>query len=293
MARRGSKSSFLNHLLFLLVLVFGFFYLFKAMYDFNPDRINKNSVLRDKTFEAEVVEISSPKGIKAYLLKDETNPIIAMNFMFKNAGSAHDANRLFGIANMVASLLKDGAGKYSAVEYKEKLEELAIGLSFSVDADDFKGSLLTTKGNKVQAAEMLKLALTSPKFDKKDVERVKKEMLTSLKTQVERPAGILKFEFKKELFGEHAYARNPLGEAKDIEKISEKDLKTFVQNSFVKDNLVIGLAGDISEVEAGEFLDSVFASLAATLADKHIIDIADTIIANDIPNIFSPEIIIY
>ena len=37
----------------------------------------------------------------------------------------------------------------------------------------------------------------------------------------------------------------------------------------------------------------VFASLAATLADKHIIEIADTMIINDIPNIFNPAIIIY
>ena len=38
---------------------------------------------------------------------------------------------------------------------------------------------------------------------------------------------------------------------------------------------------------------NVFASLAATLADKHIIEIADIIIINDIPSIFNPAIIMY
>ena len=38
---------------------------------------------------------------------------------------------------------------------------------------------------------------------------------------------------------------------------------------------------------------NVFANLAATLADKHIIEIADAIIKNEIPSIFNPAIIIY
>lgn len=233
-----------------------------ALFSSDPQAIVENSVLKAKNFSTPVVEIISPKAkLKAYLLEDDTNPIISLNFSFKNAGYASDDEDEQGIAQMTAALLTEGAGALDGQALKEALEGLAIKISFAAGKDDFSGSMLTTKANAKEAMTYLNLMLTSPRFDEVDINRVKAQMKEALKRQDEYPAKKLELEFIKELYGEHPYGRNPLGKIQDIEKISAADLRRFVKDNFSQNNLIIGVAGDLNAEEAAEFIDGVFANL--------------------------------
>lgn len=60
---------------------------------FNPDKLVEDSMLQNQGFSANVEEIVSREGIKAYYFEDHTNPIISISFMFKNAGRAFTPSR--------------------------------------------------------------------------------------------------------------------------------------------------------------------------------------------------------
>lgn len=260
---RRSSGGILSKAIFLgLILVAGIYYGYRNYVVFDPQKVLDDSILKEKTFETNVKEIKSPrKGIKAYLFEDKTNPIISIDFMFKNAGLASDDSRQVGIANMAAALLTDGAGEMDSRRFKEELEKKAIGIGFDVNMDDFSGSLLTTKENAPQAYEMLKLVLTKPRFDADDILRVKEEMLVSLKQQQEHPSSVLGLEFAKDIYKTHPYARNPLGNPDDIRNVSREQLVSFTKNHFTKNNLLVGIAGDISEAQAGGIIDEIFGDL--------------------------------
>lgn len=265
MYRRGNRHSSSKHfgkVLLLLFVVLSIVYVYKNYVVFNPQHILDNSILKEKTFETNVIEIKSPqKGIKAYFFEDNSNPIISINFLFKNAGLASDSVNEVGISNLAASVLMDGAGDWDAQQFKEELEKKAIGLSFSADLDDFTGALITTSGNQQEAYNLLKSVLTSPRFDAEDIARSKEQMLIALKQQQEHPASVLGLEFAKEIYQEHPYARNPIGNSRDIVNISQHQLKDFVKNHFTINNLIVGIAGDVSEEKAGVIIDEIFGSL--------------------------------
>ena len=61
-----------------------------SYFGFNPDKIVEKSMFKDSLFQADVKEIITRDGIKAYYLQDKTNPIISLSFLFKNSGSAYD-----------------------------------------------------------------------------------------------------------------------------------------------------------------------------------------------------------
>lgn len=244
------------------LVIYGGWRLYNHWFVFNPRVILDNATLKEKSFDTEVKEITSPKAkIKAYLFQDKTNPIISISFLFKNAGLSTDEGAESGISTMVAALLTEGAGNLDSQAFKELLEQKAIGMGFSVDMDDFSGRLLTTRENMDTAFKLLNMALTKPRFDAEDVQRTKAQMLTALKRQVEHPSGILALAAAKEIFGEHPYARNPIGDAKVIKNISKAQLQNFVQNHISRSNLMIGIAGDVSEEEAGKIVDKIFANL--------------------------------
>ena len=261
-SRKSSNCGF-KVLLALLLVGAGLYYFYQKKMVFHPQELVENSVLNNRSFSIPVQEIRSPKyGIQAYLLEDKSNPIISVSFLFKNAGYASDNPNEQGIANMMASLLTDGAGDLDSQAFKEEMESNAIGISFSAGKDDFSGALLTTNDNQKKAYELLRLALSEPRFDADDIRRVQAELLESLKRQKEHPGSILGLEFSKELYGKHPYARNPIGVAENILKVDKGKLQVFMADYFSRQNLLVGIAGDITPFEAEQMLDSVFGVLA-------------------------------
>lgn len=274
MAKRARKRSSALFTILMVCVAFVLVFSARKLSSFEPKVILDKSILKEKTFETEVVEVVSPvNGIKAYLFFDNTNPIISIDFLFKKTGFAYDLKGKKGISNLAAGLLTEGAGKYSSYDFKEELENKAIMISFSSRLDDFGGSLVTIKKNDDKAYELLNLALTKPRFELEHIRIFKEQMSVMIRRQTEHPESILRIEFNKEVFGEHPYANNPLGEIADIKNITAIDLKDFVNSKFTQDVLIVGIAGDITEEEAGKMLDEVFGALPKTGNHQDIADV--------------------
>ena len=263
MARRGRKNSNKSKYLVVLLIVISIFaYKFNNSLDFDIQSIVDNSILKQKTFETNVEEVyTSDKKVKAYLYKDTTNPIISISFIFKNAGLASDNNQEEGIANLFASSLTQGAGEYDSLSFAENLENNGISLDYSVDMDSIYGSLQTTTLHKDKAFELLKSTLYSPEFAVDEIERLKAKMILAIKRQKENPSSELALSFNKEIFQGHPYARNPVGIENSIKSINKDKLQVFIKDHFTLNNLIIGVAGDISKEELSVALDNIFGSL--------------------------------
>ena len=264
MVRRGRRNSY--GILLKIVLAAVFVYCGYSIYEknafLNSSEFVEKSELNGRNFNTKVEEVVSPRyKIKAYLFKNKTNPIIAMNFMFKNAGYASEDENKLGIANLATEMLISGAGDLNDEQFKEKLEDNAISIGFHAEKDDFPGSLLTTVENKEIAFEMLKNVLEKPRFESDDLLRAKQRLQEALRQQSEHPESVLRLEFNKELYGTHQYGRNPLGKKDTIDKITAQDLRDFMKRNFAKSNLIVGVAGDITVDELGAWLDRIFGGL--------------------------------
>src|SRR5689334_5250393 len=58
---------------------------------------------------AEIQRVVSPKGIEAWLVQDDSLPLMAMSFAFVGGGAQDPADKP-GVANMLSGLLDEGAG---------------------------------------------------------------------------------------------------------------------------------------------------------------------------------------
>ncbi len=264
MRRRKSNSYVLKNILtisLILGIAFGI-YNFKNMLSFNPQEIVDGAILKKKNFKAEIKEVTSPKyKIKSWLMEDKTNPIISINFMFDNIGSAYDNNTKVGLANLVAAVITEGTKNKTSDELDLEMERKAISISFDADKTSFSGSLLTTKKNKKRAFEILGKFIKDPRLDIDDIERVKLQFIAGIKKQEESPYFLANQKLNKELFGEHPYSRVGIGKIESIKNISKADIANFVSKKLVKENLIIGVSGDITPEEISSYLDRVFGEL--------------------------------
>ena len=80
--------------------------------------------------------------------------------------------------------------------------------SFSATRDYFRGSLRMLRDNKDEAFELLHLALTSPHFDKADVERIRSQIISGLQRDTSSPNALAGRKFLEIAFGDHPYGRH-------------------------------------------------------------------------------------
>lgn len=210
-----------------------------------------------------IQEVTSPGGIKAWLVESRQVPLIAMRFAF-SGGAAQDTDGKEGIANFVSGMLDEGAGDLKSVDFQERQEELAVRISFEAGRDMFTGNFQTLTRNAKEATELLHLALTRPRFDADPVERVQKQILTGLKFDQNDPRRVASKEWFKLAFKGHPYARPVKGSIESVANIGRDDLVNFVRKVFTRDTLKVAVVGDIDAKTLGSMLDQVFGKLPAS-----------------------------
>jgi len=222
-----------------------------------------------------VESVVSPGGITAWLVRDTTNPIITMNFAFRG-GSALDPTGKEGLANLAASLIDEGAGEIDSKAFQRTLDDKAISLRFNASMDSFGGYVQTLVKNRDTAFNLLHLALTRPRFDAEPLERVRSQILVGLKQDKEDPHALASRKIFSTLYPGHPYGRPSDGTIDAIQGLTVADLKGFMSRRIGRDNLIIGVVGDITREDLATLLDQTFGDLAAKSAAWALPDIAPT-----------------
>lgn len=212
---------------------------------------------------AKVEHVISEGGIEAYLIAEPSIPFMSLSMRFAG-GAVSDPAGKEGVANLVSVLLDEGAGEIDSQAFQTELEDLAIHFSFSAGRDSFSGDLKTLTENRDRAFELLRLALTEPRFDADPVDRMQSQIQAGLRRRLDDPDRLASRAWFERAFGEHVYARPVEGTIESVGAIEADDLRSFIENRLARDNLLIGVAGDITAEELGPLLDHVFGALPAS-----------------------------
>lgn len=218
------------------------------------------AVLPHDAHAIDIQRVKSPGGIEAWLVRDTSVPVISFTFAFRGGASVDPAGKE-GRAEMVSGLLDEGAGDMTSQAFQRALEDTAARLRFSSSTDRFRGSLRTLSANREEAFRLLTLAVNAPRFDARPVERIRAQMIAGLRSSLQDPDTIAMRTWYGMVFPDHPYGRPNGGTIESVKKITSADLHEFTNTYFVRDSLVVGVAGDISVEELKVRLDQVFGRL--------------------------------
>lgn len=212
----------------------------------------------------DIQEVTSPNGIKAWLVEDKTLPIISIKFSFKGAGAVNNTKENQGLSLLLSNTMDEGAGDLTSQEFQKMLSDYSISLSFSSGRDNFGGQVETLSRNKEKAFELLKLALTKPRFDEEPLERMRQANITRIQSSKTKPNWINARLFNDLAYQGHPYALNSGGTITSLKSITADDLRKFKNNFLTKDRLIVGVSGNIDTKELSKILDNIFGDLPAT-----------------------------
>jgi zinc protease len=207
-----------------------------------------------------IQRVVSPGGIEAWLVEGHTNPLIAIRFAFRG-GASQDNPGKEGLAYFVTAMMDEGAGDLNSVAFQERAQELAMRMDFDAGRDVMLGNVQTLTANKDEVFDLVRLAMTKPRFDEDAVERVRAQILAGLKFDENDPETVASLAWDRLAFQNHPYGRPIKGTMQSIASITREDLKTYVNRVFARDKLVISVVGDIDAETLGKALDHLFGDL--------------------------------
>ncbi|MDU8943838.1 M16 family metallopeptidase [Ovoidimarina sediminis] len=213
--------------------------------------------------EVDITEVTTPGGFSAWLVEEHSIPFVAVEFRFKG-GTSLDAEGKRGATNLMTAMIEEGAGEMDAIAFSKRREELATSIGFSVHDDALSVSFRFLTENRDASVELLKTALTDPRFDQTALERVRAQVLSSIRSSETDPSEIAQSTFNAMAWGSHPYGSSGDGTIDSVTALTRDDIFDAHAAAIAKDRAVIGAVGDITPEELVSLIDEVLGDLPET-----------------------------
>ncbi len=208
----------------------------------------------------EIQEVTSPGGFKAWLVEEGAVPFTALELRFTGGASLDRAGKR-GAINLMTATLEEGAGDLDAQAFSIARDDLAASIRFGVSQDALSISARFLTENRDEAIALIKLALTDPRFDQEAIDRVRRQIVSTLRADETNAYVMAGQTFNAQVFGDHPYGSSPDGTVDSVAALTRDDLVQAFNDVVVADRVFVGAAGDISAEELANLMDELLGDL--------------------------------
>lgn len=213
--------------------------------------------------EIAIQEVTSPGGIRAWLVEEHGIPFTALEIRFLG-GTSLDAQGKRGAVNLMTALIEEGAGDLDSQGFATARDALAAEFRFTADQDGVGVSSRFLTENRDKAVDLLHLALTRPRFDADAVERVRGQVLAGLRADEKDPDAIAGKAMRARAYGAHPYGSVGDGTIDSVTTLTRDDVVAAYKGALARDRIYVAAAGDITAAELGPMLDRLLGDLPAS-----------------------------
>ncbi|NCU16482.1 M16 family metallopeptidase [Pallidibacillus pasinlerensis] len=205
--------------------------------------------------------------IKKYTCKNgvrivlEEMPIlrsVAIGIWVKN-GSRHESPELNGISHFIEHMFFKGTKTRSAREIAESFDSIGgqVNAFTSKEYTCYYAKVLDTHAS--YALEVLSDMFFNSVFDERELEKEKNVVLEEIKMYEDTPDDIVHDLLSKAIYANHPLGYPILGTEKTLKSFTDEMLKQYIQHTYTPDNVVISVAGNVSESFIEE-IENIFGS---------------------------------
>lgn len=211
----------------------------------------------------EIEEVTSPGGIKAWLVEAHDMPFTALEIRFRGGASLDEPGKR-GAINLMTATLEEGSADLDSQGFAAAQEALATSFKFDVDDDTLSISARWLTENRDKAVDLLQGALSDPHFDQASVDRVRGQVLSIIASEAQDPNKIAGETFRKLAYGDHPYGSSLNGTVDSVQALTREDMFAAKARVMARDRLVVSAVGDITPTDLGPLLDKLLGDLPPT-----------------------------
>src|SRR5581483_5056466 len=165
----------------------------------------------------------------------------------------------FGLASLTTAMLEQGAGSRSALEIADAIDFLGADLAAGSGFDASAVRLHVPVARLADAMPIMGDVALRPTFPPDELERLRKQRLTSLLQSRDDPATIGALTFSRVLYGTtHRFGTAAAGTAETIAALSAADLRGLYDSAFRPTNAALLIVGDVTTDKVLPLAESTF-----------------------------------
>ena len=251
--------------------------------------------------EAKLLDLTYFKldnGLEVAVVENHKAPVI-LQMLYYKTGSINDPVGKGGVAHLLEHLMFRGTKKVPDQEFN-RLTDLYGATNNAYTTYDETGYYEFSDVSKLE----LMMALEADRMQNLQIseEAFLKERDVVLQERYQRfetkPTSLFYEMLQKMLWQEHPFARPVSGSVAEIKGLEKKDALDFYENWYRPDNVLVVLAGDITEDEARKLTEKYYGNITVKKALSPVSEIAapramDTLISSRVENVEQPRFVTF
>jgi zinc protease len=218
-------------------------------------------------FEQPTVTRHEIDGVNVLFLEDRTLPLVTFYAYFRGGYGLFEREHFAAAMGLPALLRYGGTASRTPEQVDEVLDFHALQLAFGTQGGSVTSSINTLTEHVDTALDLWSDMLARPAFAESEIEAWRGRQLESVRRRVDDP-GVLAFsELNRLLYGDH-----PIGWEMDEgdltpERLTPDTFRWVHDRVVCRDNLVLGLTGDVAWSEAEPLVRSLLERVEACPGD--------------------------
>lgn len=178
-----------------------------------------------------VERVTLPNGLRLLMARVDSAPIISVRGVVRQ-GADHDPAARPGLASFVAEMIDEGTASRSAMDIAGSIADLGASLSSGCDWDGSYLSLDVLTRNFDPGLDIFADVLTSPVFSENEIERTRRERLTTILQNRDDPGTVATEAFAREVYRGTPYQHPIIGTTEALKGLTRDELTSFHEANY-------------------------------------------------------------
>ncbi|TRO65279.1 M16 family metallopeptidase [Christiangramia sabulilitoris] len=210
----------------------------------------------------EIWDARMPSGMQVMGITNNEVPVVRFSLEMKGGQLLENRDKA-GVSNMLASMMTKGTAKRTPAELEEAIELLGAEIYVNAGEEKITISGNTLAKNYAETMNLVKEILLEPRWDEKEFELLKQQILSELQEEKGDPNAIAQNEFKKLIYGENSIlSYNQLGTPETVRGLSIEDLKNYYEENLSPLAATFLAVGAVNKSEAVNSVKAISANWA-------------------------------
>lgn len=185
-------------------------------------------------------------GLPVWIVEMPKVPVVQVNLIVR-AGAATDPAGKYGLASFTAAMLDEGAGTRNALALADAIEFLGVNISTGSSWDASTIGLFSPVSKLDEALPLMADVALHPSFPEAEVERLRKERLTSLLQQRDNASALATAGFARLVYGaRHRYGAMAMGNSVSNGEMTVQEIRAFHSQYYQPRNAHLLVVGDVT-----------------------------------------------
>ncbi len=183
--------------------------------------------------------------------------------IFVKAGSADETEKNNGISHYIEHMLFKGTESRTARQIAEEVDRIGGNINAFTSKEATCYYIKTLDSNLKKACDILIDMFLHSRFDEAEMEKEKLVILEEMKMSEDQPDELVHDMLSELIFRNTPLEKQIIGTRQSLCSIGRQDILSYIGQEYVRDSIVVSIAGNFDEEEMYRYFEGRLSELAA------------------------------